>query len=106
MSSSYHIKARELLQKLYPTCKIEEEYPIKVGNKTYFIDLYINLLKLAVEVQGEQHFKFCPHFHKTKADFYMQKKRDREKREFLENQGITLVELRFDEESKWESQLK
>ena len=37
------------------------------------IDLYNNDLKLAVEVQGDQHYKFIPFFHRNKDAFLNQK---------------------------------
>ena len=106
MASALHKKAKALLHKLYPTCTIQEEIPIKIGGRTLYIDLYIGLLKLAVEVGGQQHYSYSSLFHKDKLDFLRQQKRDREKAEYLDEHGIKLIVLKYDEQDQWESQLK
>ena len=57
------------------------------------IDIYIENIKTAVEIQGEQHYEFIPHFHKTYRDFEEQKRRDEEKRNLCFGNGVKLVEI-------------
>jgi len=45
------------------------------------IDLYNDELKLAVEVQGDQHYKFTPFFHRNKETFMLQRYRDEMKKQ-------------------------
>jgi hypothetical protein len=46
------------------------------------LDFYIDEIKLAAEVQGEQHYRFIEHFHKDHKGFMAQRERD-EKKEYL-----------------------
>lgn len=59
------------------------------------IDLYNDELKLGVEVQGDQHYKFTPFFHKNKEHFLNQRYRDEMKKEKCKKEGITLIEIPY-----------
>lgn len=97
--SSYHLRARTLLKELYPTMQILEEVTIPVQKgEVAFLDFYIPLLSLAVEVHGQQHFKFSQQFHSTYRDFLLQKLRDRNKKEWLRLNDIELIELMYNED--------
>jgi hypothetical protein len=105
--SSYHIKARNLLKELYPTCIILEEVSIPLTRKDIvYLDIFLPLLKIAVEVHGEQHYKFVAGFHRTYRDFLQQKQRDKKKAEWLELNGFKFVELKFNEDiSEWKNKI-
>jgi hypothetical protein len=104
--SSLHLKTRSVLKTKFPTIRILEEVtiPIKKGKKQY-LDFYIPLKQLAIEVHGEQHFAMSSMFHKTKADFIKQKRNDREKEEWCDINGIRLIIFRYDQEGQWEDLL-
>jgi hypothetical protein len=57
------------------------------------LDFYIDELKLAAEVQGDQHFSFVSFFHKTEDGFKQQKQRDAEKSLICFQNGIMLKEI-------------
>ena len=57
------------------------------------LDFYIDEIKLAAEVQGEQHYKFIQHFHKSIENFELQKKRDEKKEYICREKGIKLFEI-------------
>jgi hypothetical protein len=59
------------------------------------IDLYNDDLKLGVEVQGDQHYKFTPFFHRNKETFMLQRYRDEMKKEKCKKEGITLIEIPY-----------
>jgi len=59
------------------------------------LDLYNDDLKLAIEVQGDQHYKFIPFFHRNKDAFRMQRYRDEMKKQKCMNEGITLIEIPY-----------
>lgn len=59
------------------------------------IDLYNDDLKLAVEVQGDQHYKFTPYFHRNKEHFLNQRYRDEMKKVKCKAEGITLIEVPY-----------
>ncbi len=100
--SKLHIQAREILYELFPTMQILEEVPIKTRpNQNQFLDFYINKIKLAVEVHGQQHYKFNSLFHASAQDFLKQKKMDQDKKEWCELNNITYIELPFNEVKEW-----
>jgi hypothetical protein len=60
-------------------------------------------MRTAVEVQGEQHFKYVPHFHHSQIEFLRQKRKDNEKAEWCKLNNITFHTLRYDQSDKeWE----
>ena len=59
------------------------------------IDLYNNSLKLGVEVNGDQHYKFIPYFHRSRDDFVKQRYRDEMKKIKCQQVGITLIEIPY-----------
>lgn len=105
--SSYHIQARELLNEIFPTLQTLEEVPICVRRReTLYLDFYLPLKKLCVEVHGEQHYKFVGHYHPTKLAFFKGQKRDREKVEWCELNGIRCVELpHYETVEQWKGRI-
>lgn len=69
--------------------------PVTGGNFNLELDCYNPELKLAVEYQGQQHYKFTPHFHKNKEAFLNQKYRDELKRRMCRDNLITLIEVPY-----------
>ena len=75
--------------------QILEEVPIKPRGITQYIDFYINQIKLAIEVHGQQHYKFNTMFHASAQDFLNQRKKDSDKKEWCEINNITYIELPY-----------
>ena len=69
-------------------------------------DLLVDSKSLLVEVQGIQHRQFCPFFHKSVADFNDQKRRDRAKTRWAEENGYTLIVLHDNEQDRWTEQIQ
>ena len=105
--SSLHLKARELLSGTYPTMQVLEEVPIQVRkNETLYLDFYIPLKKICVEVHGEQHYKFVAFYHHNMLNFLKAKKRDSDKAEWCEINGIRYIALPYDESSdEWQNRI-
>jgi hypothetical protein len=59
------------------------------------LDGFNEELNLGFEYQGEQHYKFVPHFHASKGEFDLQLKRDQEKRELCSLNDVDLLEIPF-----------
>jgi len=94
----FQSKVGELIQEAFPGCHVLEEFPC-VGDGLH-LDFFVPRRMLAVEVQGEQHYKFNPFFHKTKADFLAQRRRDKTKVEWCKINDIRLVKIDWGEEEE------
>lgn len=96
--SSFHLAARKLLIESFPTLQILEEVPIPLRrSETLYLDFYLPLIKRVIEVHGEQHYKFIPFYHSSKMNFLKAVKRDNEKKEWCEKNGITHTILPYNE---------
>jgi hypothetical protein len=105
--SDLHLRAREIIKVCYPTVQILEEVPIPIKkSESYFLDFYIPILKTAIEVHGEQHYKYVQFYHQNQLNFLRSQKRDREKKEWCYINNIKMVELPFSEsEQEWTNRI-
>jgi hypothetical protein len=74
---------------------------VTIPGSSLYLDLYLPLIPLAVEVHGKQHYEHIPFFHKTKADFLLSQKRDKDKANWAEFNHIFFVVLPYDKEYNW-----
>lgn len=81
----------DILSEIYPGDVICEEFPCVGDNLS--LDFFIPRKKIAVEVQGRQHYKFIEFFHGDKAGFQRQKRRDVRKESWCEINNIRLVKI-------------
>lgn len=96
--SDPHLRARALLNETYPTLQVLEEVPMPLKKGvTLYMDFYLPLKKMCVEVHGEQHYKFVSFYHGNMLNFLKAKKRDLEKEEWCNTNNIRYVSLPFDE---------
>jgi hypothetical protein len=101
--SSYHILARSIIKQTYPTMQVLEEVPINPRrSETLYLDFYIPLIKKCIEVHGEQHYEFSPHFHSNKLAFLKAQRRDKDKLEWCKINGISHIELPYNKQDEWE----
>jgi hypothetical protein len=59
------------------------------------LDCFNADLGLAVEYNGQQHYRFTPYFHKNKEAFHNQMYRDETKRRLCRENGIVLIEVPY-----------
>ena len=69
--------------------------PVTGGNFNLELDCYNPELRLAVEYNGIQHYKYTPYFHRNKEHFMNQKYRDDMKRRICRDNGIVLIEVPY-----------
>lgn len=85
---------RDYLNKLFKKrfIKVRNIYN-PVTHQYLELDCYNDELKLAIEYNGQQHYKYVPYFHKNPQDFRNQQYRDELKRIYCQQLGITLIEV-------------
>jgi len=98
--SKGEIETKRVLEKIFnkPFDKIRPDFlnnPVTGGMHNLEIDCYNNDLKLGVEYNGVQHYKFTPFFHKNKESFHNQKYRDELKRRMCKDNGVYLIEVPY-----------
>ena len=105
--SSLHLMARKIIAQKFPTLQILEEVPIPLRkSETLYLDFYLPLIKICIEVHGEQHFKYVPFYHNTVLNFLKSKKRDQEKQEWCEKNNIThIVFAHHESEKEWSKKI-
>lgn len=87
---------REVLTVLFPNNIFKKCRPQWLMNKKPMeLDLFCEELKLAVEFNGAQHYKFCSFFHKTEADFNDQIARDKLKNKLCKENGVKLITVPY-----------
>jgi hypothetical protein len=102
--SQYHLKARKLLKEMFPTHPILEE--IHVPGERLFLDFFLPLKRLVVEVHGAQHYELNNHFHANKLEFFKSKTRDSNKIRWCEINNIDIVTLPYDEDlNEWRNRI-
>ena len=70
--------------------------PVTGGNFNLELDCFNSELRLAVEYNGIQHYKFSNFFHRNKDQFENQKYRDEMKRRICKENGILLITVPYD----------
>jgi len=104
--SSLHLQARALIKEIFPTLQILEEVGIPIRrNEALYLDFYLPLKKMCIEVHGEQHYKFVQFYHNNTMGFLKHKKRDAQKKEWCEKNDITYIELPYNEIENWKERL-
>lgn len=96
--SSGEKECRRVLQKIFnkpfKTCRPDFLLnPVTGGRFNLELDCYEESLKLAVEYNGVQHYKYIPYFHKNKEAFYNQMYRDEIKRHMCQQNRVNLIEV-------------
>lgn len=91
-------KCRKILESIY-----HKPFPTKrphflkspMTNMNLELDCYNEEMKIALEYNGPQHYKYTPYFHKNKKAFYAQVHRDDWKRKKCRDLGIRLIEIPY-----------
>ena len=83
-----------LIERLFPARTIRREAsPPWLGRQRF--DIYLPELSLAIEHQGEQHYRPVEAFGGAEA-FARTRERDKRKRALCERNGVTVVDIRYD----------
>lgn len=98
--SKGEIECRHVLEEFFnkPFPKTRPNFlrnPVTGGDFNLELDCYNSDMKLAVEYNGVQHYKYIPYFHKNYEAFTNQKYRDYMKKNLCEKNHITLIEVPY-----------
>ena len=106
-ASGLHKKARKILKSNFSNNLIFEEVAIKPYiNSIAYLDFFIPDINFGIEVQGEQHFKFIAHFHKTRFNFAKALTKDKIKKDWCKLNNIHLVYFNYNESIKeWQDKI-
>ncbi len=103
--SNPHKNAFFLLQEMFPGFGIYEEVTLpgskRFTSKALYADMILPHIPMMVEVHGQQHYKHIPFFHKSKTDFFLSQKSDRDKKEWCRINNFVYVELPDNAEDSW-----
>ena len=87
---------REVLTVLFPNNIFKKCRPQWLMNKKPMeLDFYCEELKLAIEFNGIQHYKFCGFFHKSESDFNNQLARDELKNKLCIENNVKLISVPY-----------
>ena len=87
-------KIEHLLKKHKDYYIKEKAFPDLRNGKLRF-DFYLPDTDTLIEVDGEQHYKYNPYFHKTKKDFNHAKQNDYYKNSYALARGMKLYRIPF-----------
>jgi hypothetical protein len=97
--SKGEIQCKKVAEKLFnrPFKKIRPDFlKSELTGKNLELDIYNEELKLAIEYDGIQHYKYSPFFHKNgQSDFEKQKQRDLFKEQKCIEHGIKLIRVPY-----------
>ena len=98
--SKGEIECRRVLQYLFkrPFDKARPDFlrnPVTGGSFNLELDCFDPDLRIAVEYNGVQHYKYVPYFHRTNDAFLNQKYRDEMKRQKCKENGVLLIEVPY-----------
>lgn len=98
--SNFETEILEMIKGVFPKYKVIEQHSVFYMGTQLFFDFYIPALNILIECQGEQHYKYVPHFHGLQNEFKGSQKRDQLKREWAEQEHIVFLEIKFDDRPK------
>ena len=102
--SKLHLEARTVLKEEFPMMRVYEE--VYVPRDKFYFDFYIPTQKIAIEVQGQQHYNHTPYYHTSKLDYFQSLRKDLNKKKWCEINNITLIELPWSKQDEWRRIIK
>lgn len=104
-TSKTEIATQSILKRIFPHHCFDKIRPdwLKFPDtgKNLELDLYCPNLKsnlgtgVSFEINGIQHYRYSPHFHRSEEDFQKQLARDRYKTRICREKGIVLIEVPY-----------
>lgn len=106
-ASKLHTSVYEFCKQRFPLYTIIQEMPIYGDNRGLrshlFIDIFIKELGLAIECNGEQHYKSNGFFFGGSYGFKKAVQNDKLKKEWCKENGYKLVIFKFNDKLSYET---
>ena len=83
------------LGSIFPHLRIVPEYYINHAGEKLFFDFFVPDLRLFIECQGQQHYKYVRHFHKTEQAYRSAMHRDTLKVEWVSENNYFLLRIPY-----------
>ena len=100
-ASKLHSSVYDFCRQRFPLYTIVQEMPIYGDNRGIhshlFIDIFIKELGIAIECNGEQHYKPSSFFFGGSYGFKKAQDNDKLKKEWCEENGYRLIVFRYDD---------
>lgn len=94
-------EVEEILKGIFITVHTQKTFKWLKYKRKLFVDFYMDNIKVAIEYNGEQHYRVIDFSgknpEKAKLEFKTIKARDRTKRRLLKKHGIKLIEIKYTE---------
>lgn len=97
MSSELEKTIERLIASELPNYEVCKQYSVRVDGGLLLFDFCIPALRIMIEVQGEQHYKFVQFFHGMIDNFNKAKARDNLKKEWCSKNGYSLIYFEYKE---------
>lgn len=101
VKSHLHKKALQILKSVFPTQLILEE--VRIPGSKMRLDIYLPTEKLAIEIQGRQHYEMINFFFSDRLSFLRARERDSQKARWCFEHKIGMLILSYKEEKRWEN---
>ena len=97
--SKIQFRVKQFLKPFWENQIVYEEFPVYGSRMS--VDILNSTKKIAIEVQGKQHFQFNKFFHNNSRTKYLEGiKRDFQKAEWLNKNKFKLIKINEEEVSK------
>ena len=94
-NSGFEKEFAQLLRETYPALSFREQFPVKFRRQQLYFDFCIPALRVLVEIQGPQHYKFNAFFHRDGDSYRAALRRDRLKAEWSELDDWRLIVIPY-----------
>ena len=84
---------QKFLEEALPHVNYKRWYYVYYEGHKLFFDFYIPSYKLAIEIQGIQHYEFVEFFHEDRHGLRKQRLKDNIKREWALHNNINILEI-------------
>lgn len=110
IKSKYEAIIEELLLVKFKITSLHCQYQIQTSDllnrNSIFVDFYLSNENIIIEYDGQQHFNWTDHFHKTYSNFIDQVNRDNYLVQYCKDNNIRLLRISYKDNNRLEEVIK